>query len=812
MILKKIILLILLFLSLLASGQKTELKGLVTDTENEPLAFATIFVEGTTIGVVSDLEGRFYINYNGNPLDKIIISSLGFTSDTFLLEELLQEDLHIILRASAIFLNEVVVKGRNVNPSFLAMDSIWSNKAKNANSDMLNYYCNMYSKVELDLYNINRDRFGDSKLLNKLNFVLDFIDSTSSTPYLPLFLTENVSEYYWIKSPLLTYNKEIATKISGVNNENLNPILGKLYQSVNVYENFINILDKTFVSPLSDNGHNYYKYYIMDSTDIDEEKRYKMEFYPKRKQENTFTGLFWYSAKEFAVVALDMEISEGANINFVKKVKMSQEFQKQGKYFMLRKDALIVHFQPAKNSIDLIGRKTDYYKDFKINSPLVKSLIQEDKLRKENPVSEKSDEDWEGLRHEKLNRNEAFIYHMVDTLMTVPRFKSYVGLITVLSTGYKSFGPIDIGPYYSMVSYDSIETWRFRAGFRTNKKFSKRVRFSAYSAYGLADKKFKYQGKIEYRISKYPWRKLTFSYLNDFDMENESTEIDDDNFFAMLVQKDLPQLHIYVIKKNLKYDFQWSDHLSSTIYMNQQSYAPFFHFNYAIDEVSKSAFSNTEMGMVFRFAYNEKKFRTYYTMTSLGTKFPVFQVTYSKGLQGVINGEFNYEKIELSIKDMFPVYTIGKTRYEIKSGLIKGDVPYLLLFIPKGNNTYYMKRNAFNSMNPYEFVSDQYASLDIEHHFDGLILNKLPLLKKLKWRSFVGYKGFSGSLSSENKRKLDGQIPIAMDGKIYSELSTGIENIFKVLRFDVVWRFSEVNNPKFKTHAFAVYGALQFKF
>lgn len=811
---KKIVWSILFFSAFIVTAQELSIKGLVTDTQNEPLAFATIFVEGTTIGVTSDLEGRFNISFEASKGENIVVSSLGFSSDTFLIKELLKEsEVQIILRTSEIFLNEVVVKGGGINPSFKIMDSIWDHKAMNTMKQVDNYSCELYSKVELDLYNINRQRFDSSAFTRKFSFVLNFIDSTSETPYLPLFLTENVSQYYWSSSPYITYNKSKASKISGVNNENLSPILGKLYQSIDVYENFIDILDKTFISPLNQNGHGYYKYYIMDSLKRGDETLYKMEFMPKRKHENTFVGYFWYNTSDYALVEVEMEVSKGANVNFVKKAMMHQTFQKVNQAYMLEKDKLVVHFRPTKKSIDLIGRKSDSYKNYQIDLPQFQEILQKEKDKPEEASINASDDYWAELRHDSLNRNEQFIYHMVDTLMTIPTFKAYVNIIGFISSGYANVGPIDFGPWHSAISYDSIESWRFRAGFRTNNKFSKRLRLSAYIAYGVLDQDYKQFGQVEYTVSKHPWRKLTFTYMNDFDLENEgSDEMDNDNFFAQAIRKDLPQYFVMMNKRQMNYEFEWSDHFSSKMNLLQQFYRPFFPFQYQLEDRLIDRFGLTEFSFSLRFAYNEKSFKGYFSKAALGTKFPVLQVDYSKGLEGILGGQFNYDKVEFSIRDMFPISNIGKFKYFMKVGSIEGQVPYLALFIPKGNATHYYIASAYNSMNPYEFVSDRFASVSLAHHFDGLILNKVPLLRRLKWRSFVNYRAFGGTLNADNKRRIEGQIPVAMDGKIYQEVGTGVENVFRILRFDLVWRMSEVNNPRFKTQAFTFYGSLRFKF
>lgn len=799
----------------LSFGQVT-IKGKVVDVDNTGIPFATVFLKGTTSGVTTDLDGLFRFSFEASPKDTLIFSSLSYNSDTFSVRELQDiDDIFIILKPKAIFLNEVVVKGGKRNPSFAVMDSVWNRKEKNSMKQLLNYQCQLYSKLELDLYNINKERF-DSKMLKTFSFVLDFIDSTGETSYLPLFLTENVSDYYLSNDPFSTYSHPVATKISGVKDENLSPILGKMYQNIDIYENYFDILNKTFVSPLNDKGHNTYKYYIMDSVNLDEGKLYKMEFYPKRPQENTFTGEFWYDNVHYAIHSFNMEISKGANVNFVQNVRMAQSFRQEGDLFLLEKDQLVVHFRPTKKSVDLIGRKTDSYKDYIINSPQIQQRIADRKQEKRKETTEFSDSEWQKLRHDSLSSNETFIYNMVDTLLAIPKFKNVVKAITFISSGYAKHGPIDWGPWYSAISRDSIEQWRFRLGFKTNQDFSKKIRFSTYGAYGVRDQAFKYGAKGEFVISQFPWRKLTIDYMDDLDLENDGAdEMDDDNIFALLIRKPLPWYHIHLIKKRIKYDFEWSDHFSSTTSFLQQNDSPYFDFQFHNSEDQlQTTFSNTQLSMSLRFAYNEKSHKTYYRKRTIGTKFPILQIDYSKGLKDVLEGGFSYDKVEFSIRDKFPVGALGKTRYIAKAGHMEGDVPYLLLFIPQGNATFYFQNSSYNSMNPYEFVSDQYASLYLTHHFDGLLLNHVPLIKKLKWRLFLSYKGFAGRLSDANRLKIerDGAIPVPLHNQLYSEAGAGIENIFKFFKVDVIYRISDVANPRFTYYPVAVYGSLQFKF
>ncbi|HNR54297.1 MAG TPA: DUF5686 family protein, partial [Flavobacteriales bacterium] len=513
--------LIAFVLAPLAWSQTTKVSGLVTDAKTgEPIPFASIAFVDSRIGASTDLDGRYAIE-TYYATDSIRVSTVGYVARSFAVKKDKVQVIDIALQPNSFELAEVVIKPTEENPAFGILRRVIKNKPVNNREKLSAYQYHAYNKIEFDLNNITED-FTQKKIFKPFAFIFDNIDSTDAKPYLPIFMTETLSDVYYRQQPKKQREFIRGTKVSGVENESIARFMGDMYQNVNIYENFLVIFGKNFISPIADGGRGYYDYYLTDSAFVGKNWCYKLTFTPKRVQELAFTGEMWISDTTYAVHRIEAGIASGANLNFVQGFWVKQQYdQVQNEVWMLTRDELVVDLnvirdtgEKNKNAVQgFYGRRTATYRDFVINEPREDAFYDgvDDVVVELDPLSLGADY-WDQHRHVPLTAKENAIYHMVDTMKTIPRFRTYVDIISTLATGYYEKGKVEIGPYFTTMSYNPVEGLRFRLGGRTSNSFSNWVEFEGYSAYGLLDERFKFGLATRGFISKEPRMLYRASY------------------------------------------------------------------------------------------------------------------------------------------------------------------------------------------------------------------------------------------------------------------------------------------------------------
>ncbi|HEX8517782.1 MAG TPA: DUF5686 family protein [Bacteroidia bacterium] len=801
---------------------QTKVSGKIVDAvTREPLPFVNILFKGTTVGASTDIEGNYTMS-TAQPVDSIIISYVGYNKVTRVIKPNVTQEVNIGL-SQGVELMVVEVKAGE-NPAHRILRKIIANKDKNDREKLDAYEYEVYNKVEFDLNNISED-FKNRKLLKPFSFIFDNIDSSNAKekPYLPLFMTESLSDFYYRRNPK-TRNENIkASKVAGVQNESVSQFMGDMYQNVNIYENTILVFGKNFISPISDNALLFYKFYLIDSMVIDGHKCYQLQFKPKRKQELTFTGNLWAADTAFAIKQIEMSIADDANINFINSTAVVQTYTLVDSAWMMKKERLVIDFNPfpieqTKNMMGVYGRKTASYGNFVINKPRENKFYSfTENLKVAEDAFLKSEEYWKEHRLDSLSKNEKQIYHMVDTLQTLPIYKTWVDVLQIFVTGYKVHGNFEIGPYYNLVSYNNIEGTRFRFGGRTSNQFSRWYELSGYVAYGTRDERYKYSLGIRAFIDKKPRIMVGMTYRNDNEILGQSQNgFTTDNILASAFRV-APLRNLTNVKEVQTYiERDWFSGFSTRLsFVNRQMF-PLENFRYEYQKTSTTTafldqINTSEIRLLTRLAYNEKFVAGAFDRVSLGTHSPIFQVQYTLGLRNLFRSNYDYHKMTINMDDRIRINPIGYFDYVLEYGKVFGQLPYPLLQLHGGNETYIYDIYAYNTMNYYEFVSDEYASATLSHHFDGFFLNRIPLMRKLKWREVVGGKALIGRVNAKNRELLifpDHLYDLSRGP--YLEASAGIENIFKVFRIDGVWRLSYLDNPR--AIPFSIKGTLQFNF
>jgi len=813
----------ILLLSLNSFSQTTKVSGKIVDAiTREPLPFVNIIFKGTNVGAASDIDGLYSISTTLK-VDSIVVSYIGYTKVTRAVKAGVSQDINIGMK-QGLELAVVEVKPGE-NPAHRILRKIIAHKPKNDRENYEAYQYEVYNKVEFDLNNLSED-FQNSKLLKPFSFIFDNIDSSNvkEKPYLPVFMTESLSDFYYRKNPKTRNEKIKASKVAGIENSSVSQFMGDMYQNVNIYDNTILVFGKNFISPISDNALLFYKFYLIDSIEIDGHKCYQLQFKPKRKQELTFTGNLWAADTSFAIKQIEMSIAEDANINFINATNVVQTYTLIDSTWMMQKERLVIDFNPfpvenkKRNKMGIYGRKTASYSNFKINQPKEDKFYSlTENLNVAEDAFDKTEDFWNKNRHETLSKNEKQIYQMVDTLQTLPVYKTWVDVIQIFVTGYKVKGNFEYGPYYNMYSFNAIEGNRFRFGMRTSNKFSKWYELSGYLAYGTRDEQFKYKLGIRSFIDKKPRTMVGLYYKNDNEILGQSQNgFTTDNILASVL-RITPLRNLTRVKEvNAYIEREWFTGFNTKLsFFNRQMFPlADFHYEYlkASNQVEfKDHITTSEIRILSRLAYNEKYIEGAFNRVSLGTKYPILQVQYTMGIKNLFNSDYDYHKLVVNVDDRIRINPIGYFDYILEFGKIWNQVPYPLLELHGGNETYTFDPYAFNGMNFYEFASDEYGMATIQHHFDGFFLNKIPLMRKLKWREVVGAKGVIGRVSPKNKQLL--LFPnhlYELNRGPYFEANVGIENIFKVFRIDGVWRLAYLQNPR--VTPFSIRLSLQFTF
>ncbi len=813
---------ILLNMSVLA--QLTKIMGTVTDSATaEPLPFVNIVFEGTTIGATSDFNGEFSIETT-TPGDTLLASFVGYERNYAIVKKGMFQRIDFKMKSQHIQLDAVIIRP-GINPAEVLLEKIIENKPNNDPDHYSAYQYEAYTKIELDVNNIT-EKLMERRIYRPFKFIFDNVDTSSvnGKTYLPIFLSETMSDVYARKDPRGYIEKIKATKISGINNQSAMQLLGDEYLHTNVYDNYIDIFQINFVSPIANGSLPFYKYYLVDSAFHGNKWCYKVMFKPRHKQTYTFTGNFWVHDTSFAIKEIEMKVAEDVNMNFVNDLVIHKTFEQvNGQHWVITRDYTVGDFNLIENNektMGFFGKKTTSYRDYVINQP------KEPKFYKapvnvivHDSAGNLSEEYWMNSRHEDLTKDEQTVYYMIDTLKTIPQFKTYIDIIEMVITGYYVKGKFEIGPYASMLSFNAIEGARFRFGGRTSNAFSTKVMLGAYMAYGTWDGRFKYGGNVLYMLNKNPRRALRGSFRYDLEQLGASQNAFREDFFlAFLFRRQPADKLSFVEEIKLSYEHEWFTGFSNTLVLMNRNLYPvggtkfeFYYQDEATEKIAEEdAITSAEIGLNLRLAYKERVSMGEFERISLGAKFPILNIHYAYGMPNFFKSDYEYHKLQIGIKHWFNVFNLGWSKFRIEGGRIWGTLPYPLLKLHEGNETYFFDESAFNMMNYYEFVSDKYFQVFYTHHFNGYLFNRIPLFRKLKWREVAFVTGLVGGMDQNNKEYSvfpDGMYTLS---KPYFEAGAGIENIFKIVRVDAVWRLSYLDHAN--VSPFGIRVSLQFTF
>ena len=800
---------ILWLLPFTGHAQLTKIMGRVTDSvTREPIPFVNILITGTTLGTLTDFNGRYSMEIK-KPGDSIRARLLGYKPQTRKIQKNQFQTIDFELQPEHLNLPEVVIRYKG-NPAEEILRKIIENRDRNSLKSYQSYQYKAYTKIEIDANNIT-DKLRNRKLFKPFGFVFSYVDTSTvnGKSYLPVFLTETSSDVYYRKNPRAKKEIITANRISGLENESVSQFLGNLSEEVEIYKDYIVLLEKNFISPIASFGLDYYKYYLVDSAAIDGNWCYHIMFKPKRKQELTFSGNFWVADTSFAIKKIQMRIADDANINFLNDLAIEQDYKwTDQKFWMLTKDYIVADLNIIGNAKKIVGfyvHKTSIYSNFQFDVPESKRFFSlPSNVFVEEYATKLDTATWDTIRPEPLSKSEKGIYTMVDSVKNIPIFKTYTDIVYGIIFGYLSWGKIELGPYFKLYSFNAVEGNRFRFGFRTANSFSKIVQLEGYVAYGTLDQQFKYGGDIIWMLKKNPRRDLTAAFKYDVEQLGMSPNaFSTDNILTSLFHRGPNNKLTMVREYKLSYEHEWFNGLINTLTFNHREIFPLggtqfitFPQNHESPVYMNSIYTS-EIKLDTRLSFKERFVSGEFYRYTLSSGYPIITLSYSYGFPDLFKSDYEYHKLTLNIEQWFNFATIGWSKYMIEAGKIWGTLPYSLLKIHDGNQTFLYDELAANLMNYYEFVSDEYVTFYYTHHFDGLLFNRIPLLRKLKWREVVQFRGVYGAVSDKNLAYSQFPVPLRpFNGIPYLEAGVGIENILRFIRVDAIWRLTHLHDPE----------------
>ena len=833
--------LLFLLLGCCISVSAQNIQGVVTDSlTNEPIPYLSVFYEGKGVGSITDNDGNYKVETRKG-WNKLTFSAVGYVTKVVNIIPGVTKNLNVRMRPDDIMLDEVVVKpkrekySRKNNPAVELMKKVIAHKKNNKLSENDYYQYNKYQKITMSLNDVTPEML-EKGMYKKMPFLKDQIELCEETNkfILPISVDETASQKIYRKHPKSEKTIIKGMSSTGVNElfatgDMLSTVLKDVFTDVNIYDNDIRLLQYPFISPISSSDAiSFYKFYIMDTTFVDKDKCFHLTFVPNNSQDFGFTGhLYVLADSSYTVKKCTMNLPKKSGVNFVDNMDIIQEFEQlpNGEW-VLKTDDMIVEMTLMKIMQGFQIRRTTRYSDYAFDELPQQLFKRKGAEIKEADAMMRGDDFWNQYRPVPLTQTESSMDMLVKRLEQMPGFKYVIFVLKAfienfVETGTKEHpSKVDIGPVNTMISNNYIDGLRLRMSAQTTANLNPHLFFKGYYAYGFKDHRSKYMGEVEYSFNKkeylpreFPKNSITFSYQYDvMSPTDKFLKTDKDNVFVSFKTSTVDQMS-YVRNIALKYENETQFGLKTTVEVKHSTDEPTGGLAYITNDDQKTLvpeIQTMEASLAFRYAPGETFVNTKQRRIPVSFDAPVFTLSHTAGFKGVLGGEYNYNLTEIGLYKRFWFSSWGKIHMFVKGGAQWNKVPFPLLIMPAANLSYILQRETFNLINNMEFLNDRYASLDVSWDLNGKIFNRIPLLKKLKWREAIGFKMLYGHLTDKNnpmKHPGDSELflfptrdgrptSFVMDPKTpYMECSVGIHNIFKILHIDYVRRLNYLDHP-----------------
>lgn len=828
----------------------TRIYGSVTDSAtNEAMPYVSVYLQNTTDGCQTDKDGNFSF-ITSEVHGTLILSSVGYAERHITITPQTRFPLHIQLAPITYKLKEVEIKPereryrKKNNPAVELVQNIIKRRSDYRLDKHAYYSRNRHELLTIALNNFDQNKY-QAELLDNIGLLQNYLDTSlvSGKPILNISSRELIGSDHYRKSPESKKKHVIARRRAGVDDfiseQEIDGVFDEVFKDVDIFQNDIDLLRNRFVSPLSNIATSVYKYYIMDTLLVEGTPCIDLAFSPFNSESHGFTGHLYVTTDSTHFIKwVQMTTPHDINLNFVRTLNITQTFSPATDGTpLLTKESLIAEIEiTAQINGIYIKREVNY------NNYLLDVMARPDLLaRPEHVIEEKDARDkdelfWAANRIGHVSKRELSVADMIAQLRKYPLYYWTEKIITYLFTGYvpnkKQEPEFFYGPLNTTISNNALEGLRLRIGGMTSAYLNPHLMGRFFVAYGFRDQRLKYMGELEYsfkkkkeHINEFPIHSLRLHYENDIYQYGQTyLYTNKDNIFLNLKRIEDNQIG-YLRKAEFSYNREHYNHLSYSLTLRNKIYESSrlmqFETRHKGEALFVSELPQTELELSFRYAPGEKFTQKKWDRNSLRPERPVFTLSHSMALKNILGSQFTCHHTEASARKRFWLSSFGYIDAVVKGGRVWNDVPYPLLIIPNANLSYTLQKESFALMNPMEFVADSYASWETIYYMNGLIFNRLPLIKKLGWREVIDFKGFYGSLRPGNKPDLtnsnglylfplDSEYKNPLSNMPYMELSFGIENIFKILEVDYVRRLTYTNQPGISKHGVRIRVHVQF--
>ncbi len=825
-----------LFTGSQAIAQTTHVKGRVIDaTTFEPVAFANVVFHNSTTGTTTDFEGNYELKTDMT-FDSLAVSFVGFATSVKVIVSGETQEINFALTPTMFNLAEVIIVPGD-NPAIPFMRKVFANKHLYNLDNLESFEYVSYTKGQVYLRKLIDGKSAKDTTQPGVYNQYSIVADEGSQPAIPVYMSETFSSVFYLKSP-----EREKTLVTAVNTNSLaNVETGLLTQltqkstKYNFYDNNVKILDKNFISPLSGSGLFYYKYYFMDSLYIDDVYCYELIVIPKRKEDLVFSGRIWIADSTYALKRISVETCKEANLNFVERIKIQQDFETNTSGVWHPRNTRIL--ADAMNIFISVYISNDNF----VANKKYKPSFYDMELYVVDTAYNVSPEVWQSIRPVELNELDLQTTAYIDSLKQIGRIKFLTALVNMSIKGFVNLGKIELGPYLMVYQHNDVEGHKFRMGYRTNSELSTKWMSKGFLAYGLKDERFKYNIQLERFLSRKMWTKIGVHYSEDTENLGAIDEFTSNSSFLSFTSSfgGADKLNFIKVGRVWLESDVFRGFTQKVVFKNKimTPYSPDYFFEYYTDAERTMTVSDiTVSEITFTSIYQpkatfivDKNERFPVSMK----KAPVFTINYTMGLKDVLNSDFNYHLASIRVKHSMHLGGLGTFNYEINLSKSFTQLPYPLLNMFPANESFFRLDRTFNMMQYGEFIADQSAELFVTYRQEGFIFDKLPLIKKLRLRSVASAAIAYGSFDEKKNGYYDavsnpqGILPLTdVNGnaltsfktldpnKPYIEVSYGIENILSVFRIDAIHRLSylQIDDQGNKPSKFGIKIGAAFRF
>ena len=818
-------------------SQTTVVRGLVTDSiTGEALPYVSLILEGTTTGTTTDLDGNYNL-VSTSRVRTLLVSYLGYTEKRITINLNRTNNLNILLSPSSIELQEIVIRpgrerySRRDNPAVTFIKNAIDRRDSNDPRNHPYFTYDQYEKMIFAMNDYQPKKREDGKT-GRFDFLVDYVDTLDiGTTILPISEKEKLETVYYRRDPKSEKRLVRAQHSAGVDEifsrDGISQVLNEVFKEVNIFQNDISLFLQRFVSPMSTLGPTFYKYYLLDTVEINNQQCVDLGFAPFNSESFGFTGhLFITLDSTYFVQKAILHVPRDINLNFVSRMTIEQTFGRASDGTrIITKDDINVNFKLNEKSKGMYARRLNVYSGQAFDIPDNVAIFNESApIITENDAFKKPEEFWVSIRPEDGQRRNP---NSVDKLMTrlrqVPLFYVTEKTVSLFVNGYVATNTdptkskVEFGPVNTFVSGNAIEGARFRFGGTTTTAFSKRLFLDGFAAYGTKDEKLKYDFIAEYSFhdkkdyrKEFPVHSIRAQYSYDINQIGQQYMYTnkDNIFLAWKRQKD--NRATYLRFGELTYTNEmYSGFSYGAVVRNKKEYST----QYAVfDRIEKDGvvspqkdYTMSELEVRLRYAPNEKFYQTRNYRYPITLDAPVFTLNHITSEKGFLGSSYSYNRTELGLQYRYWMpMSFGYIDMIGKAGKVWSKAPYPMLILPNANLSYTIQPETYTLMNALEFINDEYASWDITYYMNGALFNRMPLIKKFKLREVFSFRGLYGNLTDKNNPFLadrneglykfpEGSFPMGKEP--YMEIGAGIENIFSFLRLDYVWRLTYRDNP-----------------